>query len=81
MYSNNSTYITPLYCGNTRVKKKKKAVVKCTHVNDHADSGESSSQILWVGRPHSHRDDPRVETAIEGGYQVDTCRRRRREPG
>lgn len=55
--------------------------MKCTHVNDHADSGESSSQILWVGRPHSHRDDPRVETAIEGGYQVDTCRRRRREPG
>ena len=49
----------------------------CTHVDDHADSGESSSQVLRVGRPHRHRDDPRIETAIEGSYQVDTCRSNR----
>lgn len=44
-----------------------------THVDDHADSGQSSSQILWVGRPHCDRDDPRIETAIEGSDQVNTC--------
>ena len=49
----------------------------CTHVDDHADGGESSSQILWVRRPHCHGDDPRIETAIEGSYQVNTCRRKR----
>lgn len=46
-----------------------------THVDDHADSGECCSQVLGVRRPHCHRDDPRIETAIEGGYQVNTCRR------
>lgn len=55
-------------------------LVVCTHVDDHADSGESSSQVLWVGRPHRHRDDPRIETAIEGSDQVNTCRSKRQEP-
>lgn len=49
----------------------------CTHIDDHADSGESCSQVLWVGRPHRHRDDPRIEAAIEGSYQVNTCRSER----
>lgn len=49
-----------------------------THVNDHADRGESGSQVLWVGRPHRHRDDPRVETAIEGSYKVNACRDNRK---
>lgn len=48
-------------------------MVAHTHVNDHADSGESGSQILWVGRPHSHRDDAGIEATIEGSYQVNAC--------
>ncbi len=51
----------------------------CTHVDDHADSGESSSQVLWVGRPHRHGDDPRIEAAIKGSDQVNTCKKTRRK--
>lgn len=46
----------------------------CTHINDHADSGESSCQILWVWWSYCDRDDPSIEAAIEGSYQVDTYR-------
>lgn len=46
----------------------------CTHINDHADCGESSCQILWVWWSYCDRDDPSIEAAIEGSYQVDTYR-------
>lgn len=45
-----------------------------THVDDHADSGESSRQILRVWWSYSDRDDPSIEAAIKGSYQVDAYR-------
>lgn len=43
-----------------------------THIDNHADSGESSRQILRVWWSYSDRDDPSIEAAIKGSYQVDT---------
>lgn len=48
-----------------------------TYINDHANSGQSSSQVLWVRWPHCHGDDPGVEAAVEGSDQVDACRTKR----
>lgn len=85
LYLDNCTWITLVCFGNVWLKNTLyiteaqliRKSVECTHIDDHADSGESSSQVLWVGRPHRHRDDPRIETAIEGSYQVNTCRNKR----
>jgi len=53
-----------------------------TYIDDHADGGEGSSQVLRVGGSHGHRDHARIQAAIEGSDQVNTWRRRRREqPG
>lgn len=41
-----------------------------THVDDHADGGQGSSQVLGVRGPHCYRDHPRVQTAIERSYQI-----------
>lgn len=44
-----------------------------THVDDHADGGKGGRQVLRVGRPHGHGDDTRVQAAVEGSYQINTC--------
>lgn len=43
-----------------------------TYVDDHADSGKCGCQVLWMRRSDSDRNTASIQTAIEGGYQVNT---------
>lgn len=41
-----------------------------TYINNHSDSGQCGCKVLRVRRSDIYGNTPRVETAIEGGYQV-----------
>lgn len=42
-----------------------------TYINDHADSGQRGCKVLRVRRSDVYRNTSSIETAIEGGYQID----------
>lgn len=42
-----------------------------TYINDHTDSGQRGCKVLRVRGSDVYRNTSSIETAIEGGYQID----------